>query len=177
MTNKKITVAIGEAIRQGKYLSITYKNKQDEVKHFWISILDITSNDKIVVNMFNVMKDEPILNTTISISAIQRAELLKFSHYDVPDQLVKKINEEESLQVYEFDRYNNNILNYYLECYKANNDPFLHKTHLIPEIDLTELIKQNPYQLSKEQQKHIITEIYNNDYSKFHDYKLALWNS
>jgi len=174
MTNKKITVSIGEAIRQGKYLSITYKNKQDEVKHFWISILDITSNDKIVVNMFNVMKDEPILNTTISISAIQRAELLKFSHYDVPDQLVKKINEEESLQVYEFDRYNNNILNYYLECYKANNDPFLHKTHLIPEIDLTELIKQNPYQLSKEQQKHIITEIYNNDYSKFHDYKLAL---
>ena len=174
MTNKKITVSIGEAIRQGKYLSITYKNKQGEVKHFWISILDITSNDKIVVNMFNVMKDEPILNTTISISAIQRAELLKFSHYDVPDQLVKKINEEESLQVYEFDRYNNNILNYYLECYKANNDPFLHKTHLIPEIDLTELIKQNPYQLSKEQQKHIITEIYNNDYSKFHDYKLAL---
>ncbi|WP_133531618.1 DEAD/DEAH box helicase [Flavobacterium dankookense] len=174
MTNKKITVTIGEAIRQGKYLSITYKNKQDEVKHFWISILDITSNDKIVVNMFNVMKDEPILNTTISISAIQRAELLKFSHYDVPDQLVKKINEEESLQVYEFDRYNNNILNYYLECYKANNDPFLHKTHLIPEIDLTELIKQNPYQLSREQQKHIITEIYNNDYSKFHDYKLAL---
>lgn len=174
MKNKKITVSIGEAIRQGKYLSITYKNKQDEVKSFWISILDITSNDKIVVDMFNIMKDEPLLKRTISISSIQSAELLKFSHYDVPIQLLHKINEDESLQVYEFDRYNNNILNYYLECNKANNDPFLHKTHLIPEIDLEVLTEQSPYQLSQEQQKHIIKEIYNNEYTKFYDYKLAL---
>ncbi|WP_445457696.1 DEAD/DEAH box helicase [Flavobacterium sp. HNIBRBA15423] len=174
MKNKKITVAIGEAIREGKYLSITYKNKQDEVKSFWISILDITSDDKIVVDMFNVMKDEPLLKRTISISSIQSAEILKFSHYDVPIQLIQKINEDDSLQVYEFDRYNNNILNYYLECNKANNDPFLHKTHLIPEIDLEILIAQSPYQLSNEQQKHIIKEIYNNEYNKFYDYKLAL---
>jgi len=114
------------------------------------------------------------LKSRISISGIQTAELLKFSHYDVPDQLVKKIDEEESLKVYEFDRFDNTILNYYLECYKANSDPFLHKPHLIPEIDLAELIKQNPYQLSEEQQKHIIKEIYDNDYSKFQTYKLAL---
>ncbi len=174
MSNKKITTVIGEAIREGKYLSITYKNWQGEVKYFWISILDITSDDKIVVDMFNVNKDDPILNTSIYISAIQTAELLKFSHYEVPEKLIKKINEDESLQVYEFDRFNNNILNYYLECYKANSDPFLHKPYLIPEIDLTELIKQNPYQLSIEQQKHIINEIYHNEYSKFHEYKLAL---
>lgn len=174
MSNKNITTKIGEAIRQGKYLSIYYKNKQGEVKPFWISILDITPNDKIVVDMFNAMKDDPILNTTISISGIQSAEILKFSHYDVSEQLIKKINEDERLQVYEFDRFNNNILNYYLECYKANKDPFLHNTHLIPEIDLTELVTKNPYELSNTQQKQLIKEIYNNDYNKFHDYKLAL---
>ena len=43
MRNKQITIKIGQAIREGKYLDITYKNKQEEVKHFWISILDITS--------------------------------------------------------------------------------------------------------------------------------------
>jgi superfamily I DNA and/or RNA helicase len=174
MNNRKITTRIGEAIREGKYLNITYQNKQGEIKYFWISILDITANDKIVVDMFNVNKDEPILNSTLSISGIQSAEILKFSHYEVPEKLIKKINEDESLQVYEFDRFDNTILNYYLECYKANSDPFLHKPHLIPEIDLAELIKQNPYQLSIEQQKHIINEIYHNEYSKFHEYKLAL---
>lgn len=174
MSDKKITTKIGEAIREGKYLSIYYKNKQDEVKPFWISILDITANDKIVVDMFNMMKDDPILNCHISISGIQTAEILKFSHYDVPEQLIRKINEDERLQVYEFDRFNNNILNYYLECYKANNDPFLHLAHLIPEIDLAALVRQSPFQLSNDQQRHIIREIYDNDYHKFHDYKLAL---
>lgn len=174
MNNKKITVAIGEAIREGKYLSITYKNKEEKVNHFWISILDIYGNDRIVVDMFNVMKDEPLFKKTISISGIQSAELLKFSHYEVPPELIEKLNEDESLHDYEFDRYNNNILNYYLECNKANNDPFLHKTHLIPEIDLEGLQQQSPYQLSNEQQKQIIKEIYHNDYKKYNDYKLAL---
>jgi len=174
MTNKKITVAIGEAIREGKYLSITYKNKEEKVNHFWISILDITGNDRIVVDMFNVMKDEPLFKRTISISSILSAELLKFSHYDVPPELIRKINEDENLHVYEFDRYSNDILNYYLECHKANNDPFLHKTHLIPEIAVEVLMEQSPYQLSNEQQKKIIKEIYHNEYSKYDDYKLAL---
>ncbi|WP_298141131.1 AAA domain-containing protein [Flavobacterium sp.] len=174
MNNKKITICIGEAIRKGKYLSITYKNKQEDITSFWIAILDITSNDKIVVNMFNTMKDEPLFDRIISISAIQSAEILKFSHYDVPPQLIKKINEDDSLQVYEFDRYNNTILNYYIECNKSNNDPFLHKTHLIPKIDLEEFLKQNPYQLSNEQQSHIVKEIYNSDYKKFNEYKLAI---
>jgi hypothetical protein len=34
MKNKKITIRIGEAIREGKYLDIFYKNKQGEVKIF-----------------------------------------------------------------------------------------------------------------------------------------------
>jgi superfamily I DNA and/or RNA helicase len=174
MDSKKITVAIGEAIRQGKYLDITYKNREDKVHRFWISILDIYGNNKIVVDMFNTMIDESLLRKSISISSIQSAEILKFSHYDVPPHLVKKLNEDDSLLVYEFDRYNNNILNYYLECHKVNHDPFLHKTHLVPEIELENLEEQSPYPLSDEQQKHIIKEIYQNDYKSFNDYKLVL---
>lgn len=174
MIDKKITALIGKAIREGKYLNITYKNKNEGITSFWISILDISANDELFVNQFNVTKDEPLLNKKIFISSIQTVEILKFSHYDVSDTLIKKIDEDKSLEKYDFDRYNNNILNYYLECYKANNDPFLHKQHLIPNMDLSELIDQNPYQLTDEQQKHIIKEIYNNDYNTFYDYELAL---
>ncbi|MFN3640667.1 MAG: AAA domain-containing protein, partial [Flavobacterium sp.] len=124
--------------------------------------------------MFNLTKDEPLYQKTLSIAAIQSAEILKFSHYEVPEKLIKKILEDESLLHFEFDRYDNAILNYYLECYKSNSDPFLHQAHLIPEIDLSQLIEKNPYQLSLEQQKHLLKEIYHNEYSKFRDYKLAL---
>ncbi len=36
MPNQKITPLIGKAIREGKYLNITYKNRDDEVTRFWI---------------------------------------------------------------------------------------------------------------------------------------------
>lgn len=174
MIDKNITAIIGKAIRDGKYLNITYKNKSGEITPFWISILDITARGELYVNMFNVTKDEPLFNRKIFIASIQSAEILKFSHYDVSDQLIKKIEEDTSLQIYEFDKYDNNILNYFLECYKANHDPFLHKLHVIPNIDLSKLIYHNPYTLSDEQQKYLIKNIYNNDYNKFHDYELAL---
>ena len=174
MIDKKITTYIGQAIREGKYLNITYQNNSGQITPFWISILDINETGELKVNMFNVTKDDPILNAKIYITSIQTAEILKFSHYDVPEKLITKLDEDQSLEIYEFDRYDNSILNYYLECYKGNRNPFLYKAHLIPKVDLTELAKQNPYQLTDEQQKQIIKDIYHKDYNKFHDYELAI---
>ncbi|MFO7823583.1 MAG: AAA domain-containing protein [Cyclobacterium sp.] len=174
MMDKNITTLIGKAIREGKYLNITYKNKSGEITPFWIGILDINEKGELWVNMFNVTKEDPIRDAKIFISSIQTVEILKFSHYEVTENLIKKLDEDERLQVYEFDRYDNNILNYYLECYKANKDPFLYKAHLIPGVDLAELTQKNPYQLTGEQQKQIIKEIYHNDYNKYHDYELAI---
>ncbi len=174
MPDKSIITLIGRAIREAKYLSVSYLNSSGEVTPFWISVLDINANDEIWVNMFNVTKEEPLLNKKIFISKIQSAEILKFSQYDVPEALVKKIEEDASLEKYEFDNFDSRRLNYYLECYRANNDPFLHKQHLIPGLDLNTLLKQNPYHLSDQQQKNIIQELYYNDYNKFHFYELAL---
>lgn len=174
MVESNIIALIGKSIREGKYLSITYKNKNAETTPFWICILDIISEDEIRVNMFNVTKDEPLLAKKIFISSIQKAEILKFSQYDVSENLIKKLEEDENLQKYNFDKFDNNILNYYLECYKANQDPFLHKLHLIPDIDLNVLQEQNPFPLTVLQLKTIIKEIYHTDYNKFHDYELAL---
>lgn len=174
MSELSTIALIGKAIREGKYLNITYKNKSGEITPFWISILDITANDKLIVNMFNVTKDEPILNAKIFISSIQSAEILKFSRYEISKKLIKKLDEDKSLQKYDFDRFDNNILNYYLDCYKANSDPFLHKQHLIQNLEIKELIKNNPYQLSDIQLKQILKEIYSNDYNRFHNYELAI---
>jgi len=173
--SKTSTIAlIGKAIREGKYLNITYKNKNDEINPFWISILDINANGELFVNMFNVTKDEPILNAKIFISSIQNVEILKFSHYQVSEKLIKKLDEDKSLDKYDFYRFDNNVLNYYLECYKANSDPFLHQQHLIQNLEIKELIKKTPYQLSDIQQKQILKEIYFNDYNRFYNYELAI---
>src|SRR5690606_30493273 len=95
-------------------------------------------------------------------------------YYDVSEKLVKKLEHDESLHIYDFHRYDNNILNYYLECHKANTDPFLHKAHLIQGLDLEELMKVSPYPLSDEQQTQIIKDIYRNEYKSLNTYELAL---
>jgi len=174
MIDKKITALIGKAIREGKYLNITYKNRSGEVTLFWISILDINAKGELRVNIFNVTKDEPIIDGKIFISGIQSAEILKFSHYDVSEKLVKRLEDDDSLQHYDFDKYDNNILNYYQECYKANKDPFLYKSYLIPGVDLNTLESKSSYQLADEQHKQIIREIYQNEYNRYYDYELAI---
>ncbi|SHM52166.1 AAA domain-containing protein [Cyclobacterium lianum] len=174
MNHKKIIQLIGKAIREGKYLSITYQNQQGEITPFWISISDINERGELRTNLFNVTKDEPIRDAKLFVSSIRTAEILKFSHYEVPDSLIKKLDEDEKLQQYEFDRYDNNILNYLLECYKANKDPFLYSAHLIPGIDLTKLAEESPFSLTLSQLKQIIKDIYHNDYRRYHDYELAI---
>ncbi len=174
MVEKQIYSYLGEAIRGGKYLSITYKNKKEEVTSYWIKVLDINANDEIIVDMFNITKDDPLRNKKIFISSIQSAEILKFSHYDVSEKLIRKIEEDESLQVFHFHRFDNRLLSYYLECYRVNQDPFLHKMHLIPNLDLNEFTHSNCYKLSDEQKKHIIKEVYRSNYPKNHNYELAL---
>lgn len=75
MAGKKITVVLGQAIRESKYLAITYKNQNEEINPFWISISDINTDGEIYVNIFNVTKDDPIYNARIFISRIQTAEI------------------------------------------------------------------------------------------------------
>ncbi|WP_298510549.1 AAA domain-containing protein [uncultured Kordia sp.] len=165
---------IGKAIREGKYLKINYENKNGDNTQFWISILDINANDELFVHLFNPNKDEPILNAKIFISKIQDAEILKFSHYKVSEKLIRKLDEDKSLDTYDFDRFDNNVLNYYLECYKANSDPFLYRQHLIQNLEIKELIEKVPYQLSDIQQKQILKEIYHNQYKVYNNYELAI---
>ena len=165
---------IGRAIREGKYLNVSYTNKSEENTHFWMRILDINAKGELSVDVFNPTKDQPVLGAKVFISRIKKIEILKFSHYEVSESLIRKISEDESLLKYNFNGIDNNVLAYYLECYKANTDPFLHKCHLIENVDLDVLTKQNPFDLEESQRDQIIRDIYNDDYNRFYDYELAV---
>ena len=91
--SKLSTIAlIGKAIREGKYLNITYENKNGDITRFWIAILDINARNELFVDMFNATKEESILNAKIFISSIRSAEILKFSHYKVSEKLIKRLD-------------------------------------------------------------------------------------
>jgi len=165
---------IGKSIQGGYYLSITYENKKGETNPFWISVVDILNDNEILVNMYNLTKEDPIFNGKIFIAKIKTAEILNFSYYTVPNKLLDRIIDSEVLQPFNPDEFNSGLLQYYLECYKANADPFLHQKHLISGIDVKLLLDTSPFNLSVDQQNQVIKEIYNNNYSKYNNYELAI---
>ena len=100
MAENKITVLIGQAIREGKYLNITYKNQNEEINPFWMSILDINANDELHVNMFNVTKDDPIYDAKIFIPRIQTAEILKFSRRSMTMRVYRNMTSTDMIIMY-----------------------------------------------------------------------------
>lgn len=173
--SSQILKTISKAIKGGKYLDITYNNKnKGEITNFWICIIDVINESRLKVHIFNHTKDKPIHDAEIFIENIIKAEILKFSNYEVPNSLIKKLQQDTNFKEFGFEGYNQEVLDYLLECYKLNRDPFLYRSHLIPGIDESSLALQSPFSLAPVQLKKLIKEIYHNDYNKYHQYQLAV---
>ena len=156
---------LSKAIKEGKWLDIQYKNTNDNLTHYWIAIIDIEiKSKKLIVNMFNDKKSLNSVNGAIYFDNIQSARIIEFSDYEVPIELIEKIeNNLEKLKWLDYDRFNNNILHYYNECNFLDNDPYQKEYMLIPGIDRHELRKQKQFVLNEEQMKILIDKIYRYD--------------
>ena len=169
---------LSKAIKEGKWLYISYLNKEKKITFFWIAIKDIDfDTKKIKVSMFNDEKSMEILETNISFEKIKSAKVIEFSSFDVPEGLIDKIEKNfRQCEWLNYDHFNHNILNYYMECNILDNDPSQKEYTTIPGIDLTQLRKNKQFLLTNEQAKKIIDDIYHWDIKKQKNsyYTLAL---
>lgn len=156
---------ISKAIKEGKWLSIRYQ-QDNEVTTFWAAIKDINIDSKVFqVTLFNDMKSLDVISKAyIRFEKIISAEVIEFSDYEVPEELIEKIEDNLSkLSWLDFDRYDNNVLNYYNECSLLDNDPCQKEHFLVPGIDERLLKKDKYFYLNDEQKKIIIEKIYRYD--------------
>ncbi len=163
---KNIELVISESIKSGKWIDISYKNNKNEITYYWIAINDIDLKNKILyVYIFNDKKSLSTLEATIKFENIQTAKILEFTTYDVPIELINKIeqNREDSKWL-KYESFNNNILEYFIKCNELDNDPYQKDTCLIPGIDKSKLLKEKTTLLNEEQSKQIIQYIKNYDY-------------
>ena len=156
---------LSKAIKEGKWLNISYINKNDENTFYWIAIKDIDFNRKsFYVSMFNDKKSMNSFDTWIYFESIQSAEVIDFTSYDVPDTLINKIENNLSQCAWlNYDHFNHNILNYYAECNILDSDPAQKEYTTIPGIDLSVLRTHKTFKLSDDQAKKIIADIYHYD--------------
>ncbi|MBO5930661.1 MAG: AAA family ATPase [Clostridia bacterium] len=159
---------ICKAIKESKWLEITYQNKQNETTSYWIAIKDIdTKTRRFKVDMFNSSKSMDAIESVIEFDRIKSANVLNFCTYEGADKLVEKI--ESNLDKYQwmnYDRFNHNVLNYYIECNTLDGDPSQKEYALIDGVDLSILRKNKSYKLNDEQMGQIIKQIYHYDVKK-----------
>ena len=169
---------VSKAIKEGKWLNISYINKSGDNTFYWIAIKDVdyrTKNLKVVG--YNDKKSMDTFESWISFDNIKSAEVIDFTSYEVPQVLIEKI--ENNLSKYSwlnYDHFNHNVLNYFNECNIFDNDPCEKDYSAIPGIDL-KLLKQNrKIKLNDEQTKRIINDIYHYDLRKSNNtyYTLAI---
>lgn len=151
---------------QNKWLDITYVNKNNEKTHYYISILDILVIDKkLVCDIFNLYKDNRYIKNnetvTIRIEGIKSARILEHTYYEVPNELVRKINTNRQLLEYlDVVSFDNNILRYLSDCYKLDSDPFLKDTVMIDGLDTHTLRDNKKYKLDDKQFDDFLNKVF-----------------
>ena len=165
---KNIELVISEAIKNGKWIDISYKNNQNEITYYWIAIKDIDLKKRIIyAKIFNDQKSLDSLDATIKYDNILSAKILEFTTYETPLALIYKIEKNrEDAKWLRYESFNNNILRYYLKCNELDNDPFQKDTFLITGIDKDYLLKNKQVILNEEQEKQVISYIKNYDIKK-----------
>lgn len=160
--NYSIGKTISKSIKENKWLSIEYVNKNKEESKFWCAILDIIIERKLfVVDIFNIFKGNNTINTMISYENIKSAKVLDGTYYLYESSLINKIEKNiNELSWLEFDSFNDKILEYYSEAKKLDVDPYQNDYSNITGIDTKILldekcIKLNDVQFKKNQKIYI----------------------
>ena len=102
--------------------------------------------------MFNDKLSMKVYDSSIFFDKIQSAEVVEFSSYQIQDSLINKIETNlEKCKWLNYDHFNHNILNYYIECNILDMDPSQKKYASISGVDLYALRKEKVFKLYDEQ--------------------------
>lgn len=158
--------AIYQAIIHGKWLDISYVNRNNESTNYYIGINDIDiTNNKLYCDIFNPFKSHEIIKDNkdiyINISKIKTAEILEQSYCETPKELLEKIKTDKKIGEYlEVVNFDNNILKYLSDCYRLDDDPFLKEMVMIDGIDTHVLTKFGKYQLDDNQFNTLLSKVF-----------------
>ena len=175
---------ISKSIKENKWLSVDYVNKDNQESSFWCSVLDIDVTAKtLIVDIFNIFKGNKTLNGTIYFNNIKKANVVDGTYYSYNHSLIEKIEKNISkLSWLEFDNFNDKILEYYSEAKKLDVDPYQNDYSNVSGIDTKMLLEQKMIHLEDNQFEIIAKEIYKNEdiektnkYSQLAINKLAIY--
>ena len=155
---------IFRAIHEGKWLSIEYRNKGNEITKYWIGIrsLDAARRTLKVDGLHLGQYKMKTLDYPIKIDSILSSELIEGSYCDVNEALVRDIylNPHKYNELFD-NAVNLKILNYLEMCNRMDTTPYKKDFALVRYLD-RERIQGETYPLDPEQFQTIVKSFQHN---------------
>lgn len=145
-----------KGIHEGKWISITYQNREGEVTKYWIGIkkFDPTTGVLLVDGLH--LNTLGVRELSIHMASILTAAVVEGTYYAINRELVEEIaSHPERYEKYFQNTANLKILNYLTECNRLDTTPYRCEYHLLDHFDEDCLIHP-PYTLNDEQFRFIV---------------------
>ncbi len=153
-------LTLSRAIKEKKWLQVTYRNQQQDVTKYWIGIKDILENKRLLVDSVKHGQiEQPVKELTIYVESILEANLIDSTYYPQSTNLIEKI-ENNHLQfswLSYFDT-DHEVLEYYKLCAMEDTDLEERNYTLLSGFDQFQLVN-NAYKLQNEDQIATIYKI------------------
>lgn len=148
---------IFRAIHEGKWLSVEYRNKRDEVTKYWISIQSLNIvRRSLEVEGLHLGCHSIEKFSYIYIDSIISTSIIESSYCPVNEELVRDIHLNPEKYKVLFDHvYNLKVLNYLEDCNRMDTTPYYKEFELVRYLDRDGL-RKGIYQLNDEQFHYIV---------------------
>lgn len=149
---KQVAQAIFKAIHEGKWLSITYKNKQGEHTRYWIAVKDIDRKRRsLKVEGFHLTEHTLSDFDCIYLDSILSAAVIEGSYCEPNQKLISRMQAQpEQYEDLFGNPVNLKILNYLKDCSRLDTQPYEYDYALIRSLD-GDCLQGGNYHLNEEQ--------------------------
>ncbi len=161
-----------KAIYNNYWCKIEYKNINNQETKYMIGVnfIDI-KNKRLRCDIFNISKNTETIDGIIYYDNILNLEICDDTYHKSPIELLKFIDEnDEALGFLKRDINKNNLIDYYIDCFKLDTVPYISKYGLVPGIDNDVLDNNACFPLDSIQFERLSKEsFYKKDNSKKND--------
>ena len=153
-------LTLSRAIKEKKWIQVTYRNQQNEVTKYWIGIKDILDNKRFLVDSVKYGQiEQEVKELSIYAESILEANLIDSTYYPHSSKLIEKIenNHVQYSWLSYFDT-DHEVLEYYKLCAMEDTDLEERNYKLLSGFDQFQLVN-NAYKLEREEQIATIYKI------------------
>jgi hypothetical protein len=153
-------LTLSRAIKEKKWIQVTYRNQQNEITKYWIGIKDILENKRLVVDAVKYGQiEQEVKELNIYAESIIEANLIDSTYYPHSSKLIEKLenNHVQYSWLSYFDT-DHEVLEYYKLCAMEDTDLEERNYTLLSGFDQFQLV-DNSYKLQREDQIATIYKI------------------